>query len=679
MFQFFTKSLMRRLVSQFLLVTLVPICILAYLAFFYSKVSLQEAAFQQLSGVNELKKNQILQSLNEALADIKMLAESKNIHHAFDLLHEYHDAGGGDPNGAFNSSSGEYEAIYREVDSYFRKYLDVYGYYDIFFICKDHGHVMYTASRESDLGTNLRMGPYKDSGLAKMWSEVVKKGKSCIVDFSDYAPTGKPAAFIGTPVLDQTGDVMAVLGLQFSIDAINAVMKQKSGMGETGESYLVGRDLLMRSDSRFEKESTVLRTKIETSAVQDALKGLAGTRIITDYRGAQVLSAYSYVGIKELPGADFEWAIISEIDTAEAFAPVKALGLRIVLIGLALALLAGVAGWFSATRIAMPLKKLSDKAALMAKGDLTVTITPDKRTDEIGVLMQVFHRMIETLRDQTRQIMEGTNTLAASISQISATVTQLAASASETSSSVSEITTTVEEVRQTSHVSSEKAENVAESAEEARHISDAGKKATQDAIDGITRIRQEMEYIAEGIVQLSEQTQSIGEIIGAVNNLADQSNLLSVNASIEAAKAGEHGKGFAVVAQEVKSLADQSKEATLQIKTILGDIQKATSSAVMATERGSKAVEAGVELSTATGESIGLMSDSIDLSSDAAAQIAASNQQQLVGMDQLAQAMISIKDASLQNVDGARQLESATQGLEDLGHSLKEIAGRFKV
>jgi len=347
--------------------------------------------------------------------------------------------------------------------------------------------------------------------------------------------------------------------------------------------------------------------------------------------------------------------------------------------GAVLALLAGAVGWFSAASIAMPLKKLSGNAARMAEGDLTVTIEPENRTDEIGVLMQVFYRMIENLRTQTRQIVEGANTLAASISQISATVTQLAASASETSSSVSEITATVEEVRQTSHVSSEKAGNVAAGAEEARHISEAGKKATYDSIDGMNRIRKEMDYIAEGIVQLSEQTRSIGEIIGAVNDLADQSNLLSVNAAIEAAKAGEHGKGFAVVAQEVKSLADQSKEATLQIRTILNDIQKATSAAVMATERGSKAVEAGVELSTRAGESIGLMSDSIDLSSDAATQIAASNQQQLVGMDQLAQAMTSIKDASLQNMDGARQLESATRSLEELGHSLKDIAGRFKV
>ena len=132
----------------------------------------------------------------------------------------------------------------------------------------------------------------------------------------------------------------------------------------------------------------------------------------------------------------------------------------------------------------------------------------------------------------------------------------------------------------------------------------AGRKSVESAIEGMQRIREQMESIAESIVQLSEQSQAIGEIIATVNDLAEQSNLLAVNAAIEAAKAGEQGKGFAVVAQEVKSLAEQSKQATAQVRTILGDIQKATSAAVMATEQGSKAVEAGVKQSGEAGESI---------------------------------------------------------------------------
>jgi methyl-accepting chemotaxis protein len=164
-----------------------------------------------------------------------------------------------------------------------------------------------------------------------------------------------------------------------------------------------------------------------------------------------------------------------------------------------------------------------------------------------------------------------------------------------------------------------------------------------------------------------------------VNDLADQSNLLAVNAAIEAAKAGEQGKGFAVVAQEVRSLAEQSKKATVQVRTILGDIQRATNGAVMATEQGTKAVEAGVKQASQSGESVKALAESVVESSQAATQIAASSQQQLLGMDQVASAMENIKIATTQNIAGAQQSEAAAQNLQDLGHKLKHLVGRYKL
>lgn len=328
-----------------------------------------------------------------------------------------------------------------------------------------------------------------------------------------------------------------------------------------------------------------------------------------------------------------------------------------------------------------PLKNLSEKVLQATSGDLVFsTISEsDKRCDEIGTLAKAFYFMLETLRGQIHQIMEGTNTIASSISQISAIASQLSDSSSQTLASVTEITATVEEVRQTAYISNEKAASVSQTSEHAALTSEKGKKATDKTISGMKRIKKEMVHVAESVAKLSEQTQSIGDIISAVNDLADQSNLLSVNASIEAANAGDHGKGFAVVAQEVKSLADQSKAATKQVRTILNDIQKAISASVMVTERGSKAVEAGVHLSGESGDSIDRLSESIEQSAQAIIQIAASSQEQLVGMDQLAEAMQNIKDASVQNADSASQLEIATENLEQLGQSLKRSALIFKV
>lgn len=329
--------------------------------------------------------------------------------------------------------------------------------------------------------------------------------------------------------------------------------------------------------------------------------------------------------------------------------------------------------------IVKPIMHITDGVSRMAGGDLKIDMDESSRLKEISLLMRGFSAMLNTLRDQVSGLTEGAGTIAASTSQISTTATELASTASEASISVNQITTTTEEVKQTVQLSSEKANQVADAAEEVARVADRGRRATEDAVSGMNRIKEEMEYIAESIVKLSEQTQSIGEIIDAVNDLANESNLLSVNASIEAAKAGEFGKGFAVVAQEVKSLSDQSKQATAQVRTILNDIQNATSQAVMATERGSKAVDDGVELASSSGHAIRALSDSISGSAKSAAQIAASSRQQLAGIDQLSQAMASIQDAAGQNVEGAKRLEDATRDLDEIAGALQDLAVRFKV
>ncbi|MFA6921816.1 MAG: methyl-accepting chemotaxis protein [Gallionella sp.] len=278
-------------------------------------------------------------------------------------------------------------------------------------------------------------------------------------------------------------------------------------------------------------------------------------------------------------------------------------------------------------------------------------------------------------RTITRQLRASIDQLSTSSAEILATTTQVASGAAETASAVSETTATVEEVKQTAQVSSQKARLVSESAQKASQVSRDGRKSVEEAVAGMQRIQEQMESIAESIVRLSEQSQAIGEIIATVNDLAEQSNLLAVNAAIEAAKAGEQGKGFAVVAQEVKSLAEQSRQATAQVRTILGDIQRATSMAVLSTEQGNKAVQAGMKQTTETGESIRLLSDSIAEAAQAATQIAASSQQQMVGMDQVALAMENIKQASVQNVSGTRQAEVAAQSLHELGQKLSDMIG----
>jgi methyl-accepting chemotaxis protein len=286
----------------------------------------------------------------------------------------------------------------------------------------------------------------------------------------------------------------------------------------------------------------------------------------------------------------------------------------------------------------------------------------------VGLACSVF-----LTRSITGQMREAIARLSASSAEILATTSQVAAGAAETATAVSETTATVEEVKQTAMLSSQKARSVSDSAQRVSEVSQSGRQNIEATIGGMNHIQEQMESIAESIARLSEQSQSIGEIIATVNDLSEQSNLLAVNAAIEAARAGEHGKGFAVVAQEVRSLAAQSRQATAQVRAILGDIQKAMSAAVLATEQGHKSVDAGVRRSSAAADSIRLLAESIDESAQASIQIAASSQQQMVGMDQVALAMENIKQASQQNVAGTRQAEIAAQDLHELGRRLSSL------
>jgi methyl-accepting chemotaxis protein len=328
------------------------------------------------------------------------------------------------------------------------------------------------------------------------------------------------------------------------------------------------------------------------------------------------------------------------------------------------------------TEMTASLGQMAEMAKQISDGDLTVEVKPKSDKDVLG---KAFAVMVEKLRRIIGEMQESIGILSSSAQQIVATTTQVASAATETAAAVTETTTTVEEVKQTAQLATQKAKFVSESAQRATQVSESGKRSAADSIDAMKLIRQQMESIAESIVRLSEQGQTIGEIMLSVNDLAEQSNLLAVNASIEAAKAGEQGKGFAVVAQEVRNLAEQSKQATVQVRSILNDIQKATNAAVMVTEQGSKAVESGVKQSVQAGESVQKLGESISEAAQAATQIAASSQQQMVGMDQVVQAMENIKMASTQNVASTRQTEAAAKNIQDLGRKLTELVALYKV
>ncbi len=267
--------------------------------------------------------------------------------------------------------------------------------------------------------------------------------------------------------------------------------------------------------------------------------------------------------------------------------------------------------------------------------------------------------------------------LAGAVTGLVAASTQLSASATEQSATLTEVTVTISEVKQTSQQALETSNSVIKTSEHAFEASQTGTGAVEEALRAMQDIQHQVEAIAEKILDLSEQTQQIGEIINSVKEISEQSKLLALNAAIEAARAGEHGRGFAVVASEIRTLADQSKQATQQVGRILGEIQKATNSAVMATEEGSKKVDVGVDLAKRAGDNIHTLTEAIRNAADASRLISSATQQQSVGITQVADAMIGIDAAVRQTAAGLKESEGATHTLAAMAEQMTGLVERF--
>jgi PAS domain S-box-containing protein len=275
-------------------------------------------------------------------------------------------------------------------------------------------------------------------------------------------------------------------------------------------------------------------------------------------------------------------------------------------------------------------------------------------------------RYLEGVRDA------GTR-LASAIAEILTGAQQQAAGAQEQAAAVSQTVTTVDEITQTSEQAAQRARGVGDAVQRNLEIGKAGRHAIEESLSAKRRVQEQVEGAAESIMALAEQAQAIGEIIATVNDIAEQTNLLALNAAIEASRAGEYGRGFAVVAAEVKLLADQSKRATVQVRQILGDIQKATTRTVLSTEEVTRGVAAAIKLGTQAGETLTTLTETLADTARAAAQIVASAGQQATGMAQIHQAMKNIDQVTRQNLAAIRQTEQAAQNLNDLGTQLARL------
>lgn len=555
------------------------------------------------------------------------------------------------------------------------------GFYDVFVIAPD-GQVVYSAAREADFQSNLINGPYASSNLAKAFQRARTQSSLALEDFKPYAPSNhEPAAFMAKSLMiDEQQYVVAV---QLSIDKINAVMQVREGMGSTGESYLVGPDQRMRSDSYLDSRNRTVTASfagavsthgVDTVAAREALKGLAGLLYIDDYNGHPVVSAFAPVDVFGL-----QWALLAEVDVAEIAAPAQRMlwiGLIVICVAiLAAILVAKLVTGFVLNPLGGEPAEMVHLTSVIAKGDLTMAL----QAKTSGSLMGWLGRMQQQLRQIVSQLVGVGQALEMAAAANSAAITQADGSMQLQARETEMLATAVEEM---SYAAAEIGSNTVKAADEVngcQHSATALNQTIGHVSASLERTLTAFSQMRGQVSQLDQDSQKIASVVAVITAIADQTNLLALNAAIEAARAGEQGRGFAVVADEVRQLAGKVQLATRDIAQVIqGILQISAHLSGSSEECSGIADHAKTEAEQMLGQ-VSHINDRLQALKSLMAQTATAAEEQTSVSATLARSVSSLSAAAEENSTAISEVALNTQSLLGLANELGLTVGQFKV
>ncbi|MFO0389829.1 MAG: methyl-accepting chemotaxis protein [Alphaproteobacteria bacterium] len=589
------------------------------------------------------------------------------------------------------SDGTNYSAMHAKYHPYLREFLEENGYYDIF-IVDTNGNVVYTVFKELDYATNLNSGQWKDTDLAKLYTAIMAQKDAeevSFVDFKPYAPSANvPASFIGRPIEAEEGKYVGALIYQMPIDRINKILSDETGLGKTGKVTIVGADFLARNDVRFAKESTILKLKMETSEVNEALAGKSGLNLdAVDAAGVPVISTYKGINFK---GANY--ALVMEKNHDEVFAGVTESRNEMLMFTLIINAVLGILAWFFARTISSPISRITKAMDVIAQGNFQTEVPSLGRKDEIGEMaqaLQVFKEngmQMEQMRKQQeeaeirgkvekKELMQKMASdferdVKGIVNIVAAAATELSQTAQGLSDNVANSAKLAQGASNTANQTTSNVQTVAAAAEElsasVREISSQLQK-TNAMVQNSSEKAQGADKLAHA---LNAATTKVDEVVGMISNISGQINLLALNATIESARAGEAGKGFAVVASEVKNLATQTDKSIVEVQGVIEEMRSAATSitAALTDIRGSVNDITGAASSVAS---------SVEEQSAVTNEIARNMQTASQGTENISRDLGNVSTASNQAGAAAGQMLQASQELSRQAESLNSQVDAF--